>query len=168
MVEMFEKKWVFSKRRSFLTMFFSERLECSSFDKLKRNFSENSRKKFAQFSEFARIKYFVRNNPHSFPPDIWNAVLTTLLKLSRKSKNFQRKVRETMDEGFFSRKFPDNFSTGDLECSFDQFVENILSEVWEILWLSQPVYLFIYIFFDLWFNWSWKLTLKKLIWTRKM
>ena len=34
---------------------------------------------------------------------------------------------------FFQEKFPDNFSTGDLECGFDQFVENILSEVWEIL-----------------------------------
>ena len=51
-----------------------------------------------------------------------------------------------MDEGFFSRKYPDNFSTGDLECSFEQFVDNILSEVWEILSLSQPVYLFIYNF----------------------
>ena len=46
----------------------------------------------------------------------------------------------------FQEKFPDNFSTGDLKCSFDQFVENILSEIWEILWLSQTVYLFIYIF----------------------
>ena len=73
-----------------------------------------------------------------------------------------------MDEAFFSRKIPDNFSAGDLECSFDQFVEKIMSEVWEILSLSQPVHLFIYIFFDLWFNWSWKLSLKKLIWTRKM
>ena len=73
-----------------------------------------------------------------------------------------------MDEGIFHEKFPDNFSTGDLECSFDQFVENIFSEVWEILSLSQPVYLFIYNFFDLWFNWSRKLPLKKLIWTRKM
>ena len=73
-----------------------------------------------------------------------------------------------MDEGIFHEKFPDNFSTGDLECGFDQFVENILSEVWEILSLSQPVYLYIYNFFDLWFTWSRKLPLKKLIWTRKM
>ena len=84
MVEMIKKKWVFSKKRTFSTMFFSERLECSSFDKLKRNFSENSSKKFAQFSEFAKITSFVWNNPHSFPPDIWNAVLTTLLKLLSK------------------------------------------------------------------------------------
>ena len=61
-------------------MFFSERLECSSFDKLLENVSENSRKKFAQFLEFAKITSFVWNNPHSFPPDIWNAILTTLLK----------------------------------------------------------------------------------------
>ena len=51
-----------------------------------------------------------------------------------------------MEEGFFQEKLPDNFSAVDLECSFDQFVEKILSEVWEILSLSQPVYLFIYIF----------------------
>ena len=88
MVELIEKKWVFSKKRTFSTMFFSERLECSSFDKLKRNFSENSRKKFAQFSEFARITSSIRNNPHSFRPDIWNAVLTTLLKLLAKVQKF--------------------------------------------------------------------------------
>ena len=52
-----------------------------------------------------------------------------------------------MDEAFFFQEnSPDNFSAGDLECSFDQIVEKILSEVWEILSLSQPVYLFIYIF----------------------
>ena len=52
-----------------------------------------------------------------------------------------------MDEGIFHEKFPDNFSTGDLECGFDQFVEKILSEVWEILSFSQTVFLFIHIFF---------------------
>ena len=51
-----------------------------------------------------------------------------------------------MDEGFFQENFPENFSAGDLECSVDQFVEKILSDVWEIFSLSQPVYLFIYIF----------------------
>ena len=73
-----------------------------------------------------------------------------------------------MDEGFFQENFPENFSAGDLECSVDQFVEKILSDVWEIFSLSQPVYLFIYIFFDLWFNLSWKLPLKNLIWTGKI
>ena len=52
-----------------------------------------------------------------------------------------------MDEAFFQEKIPDNFSAGDLECSFDQFVEKILSEVWEILSLCQTVFLFIHIFF---------------------
>ena len=47
---------------------------------------------------------------------------------------------------FFQENFPDNFSTGDLECSFDQFVENIWSEVWEILWLSQPVFFYLHFF----------------------
>ena len=52
-----------------------------------------------------------------------------------------------MDEGFFFKEnFLKMFPAGDLECSFDQFVEKLLSEVWEILSLSQPVYLFIYIF----------------------
>ena len=50
-------------------MFFSERPECSSFDKLLENFTEKSRKKFAQFLEFARITSSFWNNPHSFPPD---------------------------------------------------------------------------------------------------
>ena len=51
-------------------MFFSKRLECSSFDKLLENFTEISRKKFAPFSEFARItSFFFWNNPHKFPPD---------------------------------------------------------------------------------------------------
>ena len=39
-------------------MFLSKRLECSSFDKLLENFTEISRKKFAPFSEFARITSF--------------------------------------------------------------------------------------------------------------
>ena len=65
-------------------MFFSVRPEFSSFDKLLENVTENSRKKFAQYLEYARIASFVWNNPHSFPPDIWNAVLTTLLKLLAK------------------------------------------------------------------------------------
>ena len=69
---------------------------------------------------------------------------------------------------FFQDKVPDIFSAGGLECSFDQIVEKILPEVWEILSLSQTVYLFIYIFFDLRFNWSWKVSLKKLIWTQKI
>ena len=150
-------------------MFFSESLECSSFDKLKRNFSENCRKKFAQLSEFARITSFVRNNPHSFPPDIWNAVLTTLQKLWRTSKNFQRKVRETMDEGFFSGNF-----------SWKFFRRGSRMQLWPVLlrkscqksekffhFLNLFTCLFTY-FFDLRFNWSWELSLKKLIWTRKM
>ena len=51
-----------------------------------------------------------------------------------------------MAEGFFQDKFPDNFSAGDLECSCDQIVEKILPEVWEILSLSQTVYLIVYMF----------------------
>ena len=47
---------------------------------------------------------------------------------------------------FFQEIFHDNFSARDLECSVDQFVEKILSEVWETFSVSQPVYLFIYIF----------------------
>ena len=52
-----------------------------------------------------------------------------------------------MDEGFFFKEiFLTIFPAGNLECSFYQFVEKILSEVWEKLSLSQAVYLFIYIF----------------------
>ena len=51
-----------------------------------------------------------------------------------------------MDEGFFSRNVSWQFFRRVLECSFDQFVEKFLAEVWEILSLSQTVYLFIYIF----------------------
>ena len=128
-------------------MFFSEPLECSSFDKLLENVSESSRKMFAHFLEFARITSFVWNNPHSFPPDIWNAALTTLLKLLAKVWKFSTQTSGNNGRRiFFQEKFPDNFSAGDLECSFDQFVEKILSEVWGIRSLSQPVYLFIYFF----------------------
>ena len=104
MLEMIEKNEFFSKKRTFSTMFFSELLECSSFDKLKRNFSENSRKKFAQLLEFARITSFVRNNPHSFPPDIWNAVLTTLLKLLAKVYKFSTQRSGNNGWRNFSRK----------------------------------------------------------------
>ena len=99
-------------------MFFSERLECSSFDKLLENVSENSRKKFAQFLEFARITSFVWNNPHSFPPDIRNAVLTTLQKLVGESlKIFYAKFGKQWMKDFLQDKFPDIFSSGGLECS---------------------------------------------------
>ena len=79
-----EKMSFFQKKRIFSMRFFSVRPEFSSFDKLLENVSENSRTKFAQYLEYARIASFVWNNPHSFPPDIWNAVLTTLLKLLAK------------------------------------------------------------------------------------
>ena len=57
---------------------------------------------------------------------------------------FYKKLEKIEKNEFFSKKRW--FSAGDLECTFDQFVEKILSEVSEILSLSQPVYLFIYIF----------------------
>ena len=104
MVEMIEKNEFFSKKRTFSTMFFSERLDCSSFDKLKRNFSENSRKMFAQYLEFARNTSFVWNNPHSFPPDIWNAVLITLLKLLSKVYKFSTQSSGNNGWSIFSRK----------------------------------------------------------------
>ena len=52
-----------------------------------------------------------------------------------------------MEDGFFQDKFPDNFSAEDLECSFDQIVEKILPELWEILSISQTICLFNHIFF---------------------
>ena len=146
-------------------MFFSERLECSSFDKLKRNFSEKSRKKFAQFSD----KVFCQEQSSQFSSvHLKRSFDNPAETFGESPKIFNAKFGKQWMKDLFQEKFPDNFSTGDLKCSFDQFGEKILSEVWEILWFSQTGYLFIYIFFDLWFNWSWKLPLKKLIWTRKM
>ena len=61
-------------------------------------------------------------------------------------KIFNAKFGRQRKKDFFQENFPDSFSAEDLESVFDQIVEKILSEVWEILSLSQPVYLFIYIF----------------------
>ena len=128
-------------------MFFSERLECSCFDKLKRNFSENSSKKFAHFSEFAKKNVFYLEQPSQFSSRHLKRSFDNPAETFGESlKIFNAKFGKQWMKDFFQEKFPDNFSTGDLECSFEQFVDNILSEVWEILSLSQHVYLFIYNF----------------------
>ena len=140
------KKWGFSNKRVFSTMFFSKRLECISFDKLLENLTEISRKKFAPFSEFARItSFFSGTIPTISSGQLKRSFDNPAETFWRKFKNLQRKVRETMEDGFFSRKVPGNFSARDLECSFDQFVEKILSEVWETLSFSQIDYLFSHI-----------------------
>ena len=149
-------------------MFFSVRPEFSSFDKLKRNFSENSRKMFAQFLEFARNTSFVWNNPHSFPPDIWNAVLTTLLKLLSKVYKFSTQSSGNNGWSIFSRKNSRQFFRRGSRKQFwpvcwENFVRNLRNS------FTFSTCLFVYLhFFDLWFNWLWKLSLKKLIWTRKV
>ena len=150
-------------------MFFSERLECSSFDKLKRNFSKNSRKKVCSIFGICKNNVFCLEQSSQFSSGHQKRSFDNAAENFGESlKIFKAKFGKQWMKIFFQENFPDNFSAGDLECSFDQFVEKILSEVWENLSISQPVYLFIYIFFDLWFNWSWIFPFKKLFWTRKM
>ena len=66
MVEMIEKNEFFQKKRNFSTMFFSERLKCSSFDKLKRNFSKNSRKKVCSIFEICKNNVFCQEQSSQF------------------------------------------------------------------------------------------------------
>ena len=136
-------------------MFFSERLECSSFDKLKSNFSKNSKKKIGSFFGICKNNVFCLEQSSQFSfGHLKRSFDNPAETFGESPKIFNAKFGKQWMKDFFQEIFPDNFSGEGLECSVDQFVEKILSEVWEIFSLSQPVYLFIYIFFDLWFNWS--------------
>ena len=128
-------------------MFFSERLECSSFDKLLENVSESSRKKFAHFFGICKNNLLCLEQSSQFSSGHLNRSFDNPAETFGESlKIFNANFGKQWTKDFFPNKFPDKFSAGDLECSFDQIVEKILPEVWEILSLSQPVSLFIYFF----------------------
>ena len=94
-------------------MFFSERLECSSFYKLLENVSEISRKKFAQLSEFARVTSFFLDISSQFSSGQQNAVLKTLLKLFGESlKIFNAKFGRRGKKDFFKTDFLTFFPQG--------------------------------------------------------
>ena len=61
------------------------------------------------------------------------------------------------------------FPQESLDCSFDQIFDKVLPEVWEILFHFLELFIcFLKFVFDLWFNWSQKHSLEKLLWTQKM
>ena len=122
----------FFKKRIFTTTVSSEQLECSTIDKLLKNFSKNSRISFAHFSEFAWITFFFREQSSEFfSGQLKRSFDNPTETCWRKSNNFQQKIRETMEKEFFSRKKSLKLSAADLECSFDQNLEKIWSKVRE-------------------------------------
>ena len=72
-----------------------------------------------------------------------------------------------MEEELFSRKSSLKFPAAELKGSFDRKFEKSLPKVWEILFYFLNSFFSLITFFYLWFNWSHKLSLEKLLWTRK-
>ena len=90
-------------------MFFSERLECSSFDKLLENFSENSRKKVCSIFGICKNNvFFLEQSSQLSSGQLKRSSDNTVEDCWRKFKNLKRKVRATMEEVFFFQK---NFLT---------------------------------------------------------
>ena len=99
-------------------MFFSEHLECSSFDKLNRNFSENSRKKDCSIFGDCKNNVFCLGQSSQFSSGHLKRSFDNPAETFGESlKIFNAKFGKQWMKDFFQDKFPDIFSSGGLECS---------------------------------------------------
>ena len=159
----------FFKKRTFSTMFFSERLECSSFDKLKRNFSKNSRKKVCSIFGICKNNVFCLEQSSQFSSGHQKRSFDNAAETFGESlKIFNAKFGKQWMKDFFQDKFPDIFSSGGLECNLTRLLRKSCQKSQKFFHYLKLFFCLFTYFFDLWFNWSWKLPLKKLIWTRKL
>ena len=159
----------FKKKMIFTTRFSSEQLQFSSFNKLLKNFSKNSGKKnCSHFGISKNNDLFLEQSSQIYSGHLKRRFDNPAETFGESLKIFNAKFGKLWKNIFSQAKVRQKFSAGELECSFDQNAEKILPEVWETLFHFLKLFICLLTnFFELWFNWSWKLSLKKLIWTRE-